>query len=97
MFHNCFFFRKSSVYDATWKNVIDPDRPQMTIWRTRFKFWIPEATKTHSEYVTIIVYPQQRWLHKRASVSRYTCIDCPVFCVFIWKSRHRTTPKYTKI
>ena len=30
MFNN-FFFRKSSIYEMWWKNMVQPDRPQMTI------------------------------------------------------------------
>ena len=28
-----FFFRKTGVYKIKWKNVVDPDRSQMTIYR----------------------------------------------------------------
>ena len=31
--------------------VVEPDRPQMTIWRMRIACWIPKATDTHSEYI----------------------------------------------
>jgi hypothetical protein len=34
--------------------------------------WINKATVTHSEYVTLIAFPQQRWIHERASIVRYT-------------------------
>jgi hypothetical protein len=29
--------------------------------------WIAKATDTHSEYVTLIAFPLQQWLHGRAS------------------------------
>jgi hypothetical protein len=29
----------------------------------RFAYWIPNATDTHSEYVILIVFPLQQWLH----------------------------------
>jgi len=32
------------------KNIIEPDRPQMTIWRMCFACWITKATNSHSEY-----------------------------------------------
>jgi hypothetical protein len=32
------------------------------IRRMRFAFWIDKATETHSEYVILITFPQQRWL-----------------------------------
>ena len=35
---------------------------------------IPKATDTHSEYVILIAFPQQQWLHELASVLRYTQI-----------------------
>jgi len=31
--------------------------------RIRFACWIARATKTHSEYVINIPWPQQRWLN----------------------------------
>ena len=36
--------------------------------------WIPKATNTHSEYVILIAFPPQQWLHERASMLRYTYI-----------------------
>jgi len=44
------------------KNVVDPGRPQLTIWRMRIAHWIPKATDTHSEYVILIAFPLQKWL-----------------------------------
>ena len=57
-----------------WKNVIEPDRPQMTIWRMRFACWIPKATNTLANYVIFITLPLQQWLHERAPLLRYTFI-----------------------
>ena len=31
------------------KNIVQPDRPQMTIWRMRIACWMPKATDTHYE------------------------------------------------
>ena len=39
---------------------------------------ITKATITHSQDVTLIVFPQQQWLHKRASMLRYTYVACLV-------------------
>jgi hypothetical protein len=33
---------------------------------------------THSGFAILIVFPQQQWLHERASVLRYTFIACLV-------------------
>jgi hypothetical protein len=40
----------------------------MTIWRMRIACWIPQTTDTHSEYVILIAFPLQQWLHERASM-----------------------------
>ena len=34
--------------------------------------WTTKATDKHSEYVILIAFPWQQWLHERASMSRYT-------------------------
>jgi len=39
------------VYEIMWKNIVEPDTPQMKIWRMRIAFWIPKTTNTHSAYV----------------------------------------------
>ena len=54
------------------ESMVEPDRPQMTIRRMRIACWIPKATNTHSEYVTLIAFPLQQWLHERALTLRYT-------------------------
>jgi len=41
----------------------------------RIAFWKPKATNTHSEYVLIIAFILQQWLHERASLLRYTFIQ----------------------
>jgi hypothetical protein len=56
-----------------WKNIVEPDRPQMTIWRVRIVFWITEVTNTRSEYVNRlhISSPLQYRLHEQASLLHY--------------------------
>jgi hypothetical protein len=36
-----------------WKNIVEPGRPQMKIWRMYSACWIPKATNTHLEYVIL--------------------------------------------
>ena len=38
-----------------WKNIVEPDRPQMIIWRMRIACRVPKGTNTQSEYVVLIV------------------------------------------
>jgi hypothetical protein len=61
-----------------WKDIAGADGPQMTIWYMRIACWIPKATNRFSEYVILIAFPLQQWLHERASMLRYTCIACLV-------------------
>jgi len=75
---NFFFFENRAVYEIIWKNIAEPDRPQLTIWRKRIACWIPKATNTPSEYVILIAFPLPQWLHERASMLRYTYIACLV-------------------
>ena len=76
---NKLFFENRVVCEIVWKNFVEPDRPPMKIWRMGNACWIPKAINTHSEYVILIAFPLQQWLHKGASVLRYiTYITCLV-------------------
>ena len=55
-----------------WENIVQPGRPHMKTLRMRIACWIPKATNTHSEYVLLIPFLLQQWLHERASMLRYT-------------------------
>ena len=77
-FNYPFFFKNRVVYEIVWKNILQPDRLQITIWRMRIACWIPKATNTHSDYVTLIALPLQQWSHERASMLRYTHTACLV-------------------
>ena len=70
MFNN-FFSENRAVYELMWKNMVEPDRPHMTMWCMRFACWITKNIDTHSEYVILIVFPLQQRL-------RYTYVACPV-------------------
>jgi len=67
-----------AVYEIRWENMVQPDTPQLTIWRMRIACWINEATDTHSDYVILIDFPLQQWLHESASMLRYMYIACLV-------------------
>ena len=51
----------SAVYEV-WKNIAEPGRPQVTIWRKCVICWIPTATDTHSQHVVITDFPLQQRL-----------------------------------
>jgi hypothetical protein len=48
----------------------------MTAWSMRIACWIPKATNTLSEYVMLMAFPLQQWLHEHASVLRCMYIAC---------------------
>jgi hypothetical protein len=36
--YNNVFFENRAVYEKMWKNIVDPSKPQITIWRFRFAY-----------------------------------------------------------
>ena len=57
------------------ENIVEPDRPQMTIWRMRIARWINTVTETHSEYEILIAFRRQHWLRKGSSVLRTVLVS----------------------
>jgi len=43
-----FFPENRAVYEVMWKNIVEPCRPQMSIWHKRIACWIPKTTYTHT-------------------------------------------------
>jgi hypothetical protein len=64
-----FFLENRAVYKIKWKNIADPDRPQMTTGRMRIAYWIPTAISTN---IVLIAFSLQQYLHERASMLHYT-------------------------
>ena len=64
--------------------MVEPLTPQMKIRRVHWACWITKATNTHPDYVILIAFPLQQWLHERASMLRYTYI------VFFYTLLHYT-------
>jgi hypothetical protein len=48
------------------------------IKRMRIAYWTPKTTNTFSEYVILITFPIQQWLHERTSPYVYTYSACLV-------------------
>jgi hypothetical protein len=71
-----FILFQNLVYEM-WKNIIQPVRPQMTIWHMRIACWIHKATNT-LRICNISFFSTRQWLHDRASMLRYTV---RTFCV----------------
>jgi hypothetical protein len=71
-----FLFQNRAVYGIMWENIVQPDRPQMVIWRMRIACWKPKARNMASEYVIRIAFPLQQQLHERATILLYMYIAC---------------------
>jgi hypothetical protein len=73
-----FFSENRTVYEIMWKNIVEPDRPQLINSCMRFACWIPTATDIHSENVILIAFPLQNWLQERALIiTLYVhCLSC---------------------
>jgi len=73
-----FFPENRAVYEIMWKNVVEWGRSQTTVWRVCIACWIPKAANKVTEYVILIAFPLQQWLHDRASLLCYPYIACLV-------------------
>ena len=40
-----FFFENHAVYEKMWKNIVEPGRPHMKVWRMRMVGWIQTHTQ----------------------------------------------------
>jgi len=54
-----FFFENHAFYEVMGKNIVEPDRSQVTVWCRLNACWVPKAINTHSEYVIYIAVPRQ--------------------------------------
>jgi hypothetical protein len=74
-----FFFGNHAVYEIMWKNIVEREKQQMTIWHTPIALWVTMATNTHSVCVILNNILLQQWLQERASMLRYAHIACLVY------------------
>jgi len=65
------FFENRAFFEIIWNNIVEPGTPQMTMWHIPIECWITKATNTHSEYVILIAFPRQQWLHEQVSTFLY--------------------------
>jgi hypothetical protein len=45
----CSILENPGIYEIMWKNLVEPERPQITVWCMRISHWIPKATNTHTQ------------------------------------------------
>jgi hypothetical protein len=56
LFSITIFPKNHAVDEIMWKNIVEPDRPQTTVWCMHIVCWILKPTNTHSEYVILKVF-----------------------------------------
>jgi len=66
-----------------WKNIVEPDRPEVRIWPMRFACWVTRAANTVRTdlCVILIALTQQQCLNERVSVLRLY-IACFILFIF---------------
>jgi len=74
------FCLKSFRLTGKLQNLVETDRPQITILRKRFECWTRKATNTRSEYTIRIAFTLQQWLQERVSMLCY--MYNASFCLF---------------
>ena len=82
-----------AVYEIRWKNIVEPDRSQMTIWRMRIASWIIKTTNTNSEYVIMFFHSNNGYSN---ALQCYVISALPVLLVYIIRTfpilfEYRTT------
>ena len=82
-----------SIIEIMLENIVEPGRPQMTIWRMRIACWIPKATNTYSEQAIRIAFPLQQWLYEHTSLLPYMYI---VLLILILYKVRKTCRSYLR-
>ena len=69
-----FLCQNHAIYEISFKSVVDPDIPQMTLRRMCFACWINKATAANSEYVILIAFPRKNGYADASQSNVYKCI-----------------------
>ena len=72
------FFLNCAIYEVVWKDTGELGRQQRTMWCMHIACWILKATNTHSDYVILIAFLLQQWLHISTPLLCYMYITCLV-------------------
>jgi len=62
-----FFPENRAVYEIMWRTFVSRTSHRWQ-WRMRVACWTNKATNRHTEYVILIAFPLQQWLHDGASL-----------------------------
>ena len=70
------YFLNHAIYEIMWKNIVEPDSPQMTIRCMHIACWITKATNAHSDYVIFTVFPSKNDYTNVPQCYSYAYIIC---------------------
>ena len=74
------FSGNPAVCEVMWKNIVEPERPQMTLRRVRISRCIPKATNALSEYVLYLLLLHCNFGYMNARQC-YIVGTLPVLCI----------------
>jgi hypothetical protein len=77
-----FFFENRIVYEIMWKNIVQPDRPQMKVRRMPVACWVPKTTNSQFSTATIIIRTRlliTLYVQYIAALGILRCFCQPVF------------------
>jgi len=80
-----YFYENRAVYKIIWKkeSTVEQATDDNITRRMRIACWITKAKDIHSEYVMLIAFRLQQWLHERSTMLRSTYCTClPYFSWF---------------
>ena len=73
---NNFFFENRAFYEIMWKNTVEQDRPQMTVWRKSIACWITRAINKLIICNTCCLSTGKKMFAVARLTVRYTYINC---------------------
>ena len=77
------FFENRAVCKIVWKNIVEPGRSQMTIWRTRIACWIAKSIHTHTHNMQyFLLFHCNNGCTNALQCYVYTCSTLPVLFYF---------------
>ena len=82
-----FFFENLALNEMTSKNVVEPERSQMAIWRMGVADWISNATRARAHASVVHPHP-----HERTHTRTHTEV-CEAYC-FHGNNGFANAPQY---
>jgi len=68
-----FFLKNRAICEIMWRNIVEQDRPQMTIWRMR-------VADTHSQYVILLFHCNNGCSNTSQCYILHICLSCLFLC-----------------